>query len=87
MAYNNGFPMSYQQYYQPMGYQQQMNVQQQNQQMMTPPTIHAEIVQIARDEEEFLVVHAVSHRSINIEAFQAKSADKTAFYLNRQKRR
>ena len=47
MAYNNGFPMSYQQYYQPMGYQQQMNVQQQNQQMMTPPTIHAEIVQIS----------------------------------------
>lgn len=55
MAYNNGFPMSYQQFYQPQ-YQQPYNsfqngnnqMQQQAQsQMMTPPTIHAEIVQIA----------------------------------------
>ena len=55
MAYNNGFPMSYQQFYQPQ-YQVPYNsfqsgnnqMQQQAQsQMMTPPTIHAEIVQIA----------------------------------------
>ena len=55
MAYNNGFPMSYQQFYQPQ-YQVPYNsfqsgnnqIQQQAQsQMMTPPTIHAEIVQIA----------------------------------------
>ena len=55
MAYNNGFPMSYQQFYQPQ-YQQPYNSfqsgnnqmqQQAAQQMMTPPTIHAEIVQIA----------------------------------------
>lgn len=55
MAYNNGFPMSYQQFYQPQyqvpygGFQSGNNqMQQQAQsQMMTPPTIHAEIVQIA----------------------------------------
>lgn len=55
MAYNNGFPMSYQQLYQPQyqspygGFQsgQQMSGASQQAQMMTPPTIHAEIVQIA----------------------------------------
>lgn len=53
MAYNNGFPMSYQQFYpQQMGFQQPVNVSQQTQQqMMTPPTIHAEIVQIADRNE------------------------------------
>lgn len=54
MAYNNGFPMSYQQFYQPqIGFQQSMGIQpQQNQpQTMTPPTIHAEIVQIADRNE------------------------------------
>ena len=59
MAYNNGFPMSYQQFFQPQ-YQQPYNgfqsgnnqMQQQTaQQMMTPPTIHAEIVQIADRNE------------------------------------
>lgn len=60
MAYNNGFPMSYQQFYQPQyqpsygGFQNnqplsptQMSAANQQAQMMTPPTIHAEIVQIA----------------------------------------
>lgn len=61
MAYNNGFPMSYQQFYQPQyqapfgGFQSANNqMQQQAQtapQMMTPPTIHAEIVQIADRNE------------------------------------
>ena len=61
MAYNNGFPMSYQQFYQPQfqpqygGYQSGNNQpqmpQQTSQQMMTPPTIHAEIVQIADRNE------------------------------------
>lgn len=59
MAYNNGFPMSYQQFYQPQ-YQQPYNSfqsgnnqmqQQASPQMMTPPTIHAEIVQIADRNE------------------------------------
>lgn len=61
MAYNNGFPMSYQQFYQPQyqvpygGFQSgNSQMQQQAQsapQMMTPPTIHAEIVQIADRNE------------------------------------
>ena len=54
MAYNNGFPMSYQQYYpqQQVGFQQPMNIPQQaQQQMMTPPTIHAEIVQVNNKSE------------------------------------
>ena len=61
MAYNNGFPMSYQQSYQPhflvpYGGFQSGNSQMQQQaqtapQMMTPPTIHAEIVQIADRNE------------------------------------
>ena len=54
MAYNNGFPMSYQQYYpqQQVGFQQPMNMPQQTQQqMMTPPTIHAEIVQVNNKSE------------------------------------
>ena len=43
MAYNNGFPVGYP-YYQPVQpYQQQM---QQAPQTMTPPTIHAEILQV-----------------------------------------
>lgn len=54
MAYNSGFPVSYQQLYpQQIGFQQshmQPQVQSQ-QQMMTPPTIHAEIVQIADKQE------------------------------------
>lgn len=40
MAYNSGFPMNYQYYPQQYG-----------QQLMTPPTIHAEIVQIGGDDE------------------------------------
>ena len=55
MAYNGGFPMGYQQLYpqQQIGFQQpQMQPQvQSQQQMMTPPTIHAEIVQIADRQE------------------------------------
>lgn len=63
MAYNNGFPMSYQQFYQPQyqspygGFQNnqisptQMSGSNQQAQMMTPPTIHAEIVQIADRNE------------------------------------
>jgi hypothetical protein len=64
MAYNNGFPMSYQQFYQPQyqspygGFQNnqplsptQMSATNQQTQMMTPPTIHAEIVQIADRNE------------------------------------
>lgn len=44
MAYNNGFPATYQPMYQPM--YQPNNFQNGNTQMMTPPTIRAEIVQV-----------------------------------------
>lgn len=59
MAYNNLFPASYQQYY-PQYQQYQPNMQiggspnmtnAQNQQMMSPPTIHAEIVQVSDRNE------------------------------------
>lgn len=64
MAYNNGFPIGYQpaQTYYPQPYQQSVQpvqqasqmpmqqVQQQAQQMMTPPTIHAEIVQVDSEQ-------------------------------------
>jgi len=52
--YNNGFPINYPQYYPQQFQYPQQNAQQQNvgtAQMMTPPTIHAEIVQInGRDD-------------------------------------
>lgn len=52
--YNNGFPINYSQYYPQQFQYPQQNAQQQNvgtAQMMTPPTIHAEIVQInGRDD-------------------------------------
>lgn len=52
MAYNNGFPMGYPQFYpQYPQYQQQQIPQQQAQpQMMTPPTIHAEILQVDNEQ-------------------------------------
>lgn len=50
--YNNGFPITYPQYYPQQQFQyQQQNIQQNNQQLMTPPTIHAEIIQIGGDDE------------------------------------
>lgn len=61
MAFNNGFPMGYQQMYpqqlQQYGYQQMPQVQPvqnqpiQAQQSMTPPTIHAEIIQVPDESD------------------------------------
>lgn len=53
MAYNNGFPVSYTPYYQqfqPYQYQQPQP-QQQAQQTMTPPIVHADIVQVSSEQE------------------------------------
>lgn len=47
MAYNNGFPLTYQQMYPQLQYQQPV----QQPQMMTLPTIHAEIIQVATEAE------------------------------------
>lgn len=47
MAYNNPFPVGYQPMYYPQQQMPQQNMNQNmNQQAMTPPTIHAEIVQV-----------------------------------------
>ncbi len=49
MAYNNGFPIGYPQMYPQYTYQQP--VQQIQQQGMTPPTVHADIVQVSSEAE------------------------------------
>jgi hypothetical protein len=49
MAYNNGFPMTYPQMYMPA--YQQMQQPQQASQGMTPPTIHAEIIQVGNEQD------------------------------------
>lgn len=48
MIFNGGYPASYQPMYGYQNYQQQ--TQQQTPQMMTPPTIRAEIVQVDNEE-------------------------------------
>lgn len=54
MAYGNVFPVGYQQFYpqytQQPQYMQQPAQQQQQQQMMTPPTIHADIIQMESEQ-------------------------------------
>ena len=54
MAYNNGFPIGYQQFfpqYQHYQIQPVQNVQQQPQQALTPPIVHADIIQVASETE------------------------------------
>lgn len=51
MAYNNYFPATYQPFYSPYQQQPVQNLQQPQQQMMTPPTIRAEIVQVGSKAE------------------------------------
>ena len=53
MAYNNGFPMGYQYYmpqYQPVQTPYMQQTQQQPQ-AMTPPTIHADIIQVESEAD------------------------------------
>ena len=55
MAYNNGFPVTYPQMFPQYQYQmpqyQQQTVQPVQQQTMTPPIVHADIVQVASEAE------------------------------------
>ena len=51
MAYNSYFPATYQPFYSPYPQQPVQNLQQPAQQMMTPPTIRAEIVQVGNKTE------------------------------------
>lgn len=69
MAYNNGFPIGYPQFYpqyQQFPQQQQVVPQQQTQQMMTPPTIHAEILQVESEQsaENYPVAAGMSQMMI-----------------------
>ena len=49
MAYNNGFPVGYPQIF--PQYQQPYQSPQYQQQGMTPPTVHADIYQVASEQE------------------------------------
>lgn len=54
MAYNNGFPMGYQYYmpqYQPVQTPYMQQQTQQQPQAMTPPTIHADIIQVESEAD------------------------------------
>ena len=52
MAYNNGFPVGYPQYYpQYQAYQPMQPQQIQQQPGMTPPTVHADIYQVSGEQE------------------------------------
>lgn len=88
--YNNYFPATYQpvypQYQQQMQYQQpiqqvqQPQVQQQTQQqMMTPPTIHAEIVQVANRQEALNFPVGAGQAQMMMEKDDSAIYIKTAF--------
>lgn len=49
--FNNGFPATYQQYYNPGQYQMPYQAQQNQAQGMTPPIVHADIYQVAGEQE------------------------------------
>ena len=49
--YNNGFPATYQQYYPQYQTQPQYQAPQQQTQTMTPPMVHADIIQVSSETE------------------------------------
>lgn len=57
MAYNNGFPVNYP-YFQPFQPAYQQQYQAQSPQTMTPPTVHAEIIQV--DNEQAAINYPVA---------------------------
>lgn len=83
MAYNNGFPMTYPQFYpQYPQYTQQAQASQQMampQQSMTPPTIHAEILQVESEQfaENYPVAAGASQMMIKKD--ESEIYIKTAF--------
>ena len=80
--YNNGFPVSYQQLYPQYQYQapqyQQMQ-QVQNQQGMTPPIVHADIVQIQDEKEGENYPVAAGSSQMMITRDETKILVKTAY--------
>lgn len=75
MAYNNGFPMNYPQMYMP-SYQTQ-------QQTMTPPTIHAEIIQVGSEQDAWDQVVPAGSSQMMITRDESTIFVKSA-YQNRQ---
>jgi hypothetical protein len=86
MAYNNGFPVTYQQMYpqfqnpylQPQ-FQQYQAPQQQQAQAMTPPTVHADIIQIASEQEGTTFPVAAGASQMMITKDESTIMVKTAF--------
>ena len=86
MAYNNGFPVTYQQMYpqfqnpylQPQ-FQQYQAPQQQQAQTMTPPTVHADIIQIASEQEGTTFPVAAGASQMMITKDESTIMVKTAF--------
>lgn len=82
MAFNNGFPLGYQQFYPQYQnpYQaQQYQTAQQQQQSMTPPTVHADIIQIASEQEGTNFPVAAGASQMMILKDESKIMVKTAF--------
>lgn len=82
MAFNNGFPLGYQQFYPQYQnpYQaQQYQPAQQQQQSMTPPTVHADIIQIASEQEGTNFPVAAGASQMMILKDESKIMVKTAF--------
>lgn len=90
MAYNNGFPMGYPQFYpqypqfnqqQAVVPQQQVAVPQQQvqQQMMTPPTIHADIIQMESEQAADNYPVAAGTSQMMIKKDETEIYIKTAF--------
>ena len=81
-AYNNGFPVGYPQFY-PQQFQQfpqqQTMPQQQIQQMMTPPTIHAEILQVESEQSAENYPVAAGTSQMMIKKDETEIYVKTAF--------
>ena len=82
MAYNNGFPIGYPQFYpqyQQFPQQQAVVPQQQTQQMMTPPTIHAEILQVEGEQSAENYPVAAGASQMMIKKDDSEIYVKTAF--------
>lgn len=82
MAYNNGFPIGYQQFYPqyipPQQYAQQSQAMMQ-QATMTPPTIHAEILQVDSEQSAENYPVAAGASQMMIKKDESEIYVKTAF--------
>lgn len=83
MAYNNGFPIGYQQFYPqyipPQQYAQQSQATMMQQAAMTPPTIHAEILQVDNEQSAENYPVAAGASQMMIKKDDSEIYVKTAF--------